>query len=52
MKLFEKQDNQGLKRRSKTAKLMRRMKNKRERAAAKLNPERPATYRANKGWVL
>jgi hypothetical protein len=52
MKLFEKQDDQGLKRRSKTAKQLRRMKNKRERAAAKQDPERPASYGRYCGWAL
>lgn len=52
MKLFEKQDDRGTKRKSKTAKIMRRFKNKRERAMAKRNPEHAPTYRVNRGWVL
>lgn len=54
MKLFEKQDDQGHPqyRRPKTAKLLRRMKNKRERAEAHRNPEHPPTYGRYRGWVL
>jgi hypothetical protein len=52
MKLFEKQDNQGLPRRPKSAKIARRMKNKRERAQAKRNPETVPAYGKNRGWVL
>jgi hypothetical protein len=52
MKLFEQQDDKGIGRRSRTAKLLRRMKHKRERKAAKMDPERKATYNKFKGYVL
>lgn len=51
MKLFEKQDDQGSKRKSKTAKLLRRMKNKRERKTFNKDlDEHTPTHRKNKGW--
>ena len=52
MKLFEQQDDKGIRRRSRTSKLMRRMKHKRERRAAKENPEHAPTYNRFKGYVL
>lgn len=51
MKLFEKQDDQGMKRKSRTRKIFRRMKHKRERAAAKQNPDHVSTYGKYRGWV-
>ena len=52
MRLFEQQDDRGQKRRAGTPKKLRRMKHKRERMAAKLDPERPATYKKFRGYVL
>lgn len=52
MKIFEQQDDQGLPRRSKTAKKLRRMKHKRERAKAKQDPECVPTYKKFRGYTL
>lgn len=53
MKLFQQQDDAGRhKRRPKHAKIMRRFKNKRERKAARLDPEVFPCYGKYKGWVL
>jgi hypothetical protein len=52
MKLFEQQDDKGIGRRSRTAKTLCRMKHKRERKAAKLEPDRRPTYNRFKGYVL
>lgn len=52
IKLFPQQDDKGYRRKSRTAKLFRRMKHKRERMAARLNPETPANYNRYCGWEL
>lgn len=52
MKLFQQQDDQGTARRARTSKLLRRMKHKRERKAARSNPEHAANYNRYCGWVL
>ncbi len=52
MKLFEQQDDAGVRRKSKTAKLLRRMNHKRERAAANRDPEFPSSYNRYHGYAL
>ncbi len=50
MKLFEQEDDKQSNRKNK--KIMRRMKHKRERKGAKIDPEKVPTYKKYKGWVL
>ena len=49
MKLFAQHDDKG--RRSKTRKKLRTFKNKRERLAAKLDPECQPHYGKYQGWI-
>ena len=52
MRLYEKQDDQGLKRRSRHTKLMRAKKHRVERRRAKRDPECMPCYNKHRGWVL
>lgn len=50
VKLFEQEDKKIAKRGRRTAKLLRRMKHKRERHAAKGDPDHLPTYKRYCGW--
>jgi len=51
MKLFEQEDPQTRRQTSRTSKLLRRMKHKRERRAAKADCDHVPTYNRYSGWV-
>lgn len=51
MKLFEQEDPETRKRTPRTSKLLRRMKHKRERRAAKADEYHVPTYNRHCGWV-